>query len=134
MPEYLLDTNICIYIIKKKPVRVFEKFKTLSPGSVAISSITFAEMEYGIHKSSKPEKNREALYQFLLPLDIIDFNAKAASEYGNIRAVLEKKGKPIGAMDLLIAAHARSLGITLVTNNVKEFKRVENLEIVDWVS
>lgn len=133
MTEFLLDTNICIYIIKKKPNQVFEKFKELMPGSVAISSIKLAEMQYGINKSSKPKANQEALDQFLFPLDILDFNAKAAMEYGQIRAELEKLGKPIGSLDLLIAAHARSLGVTVVTNNTKEFTRVENLKVVNWV-
>lgn len=133
MTEFLLDTNICIYIIKKKPNQVFKKFKELIPGSVAISSITLAEMQYGINKSSKPKKNQEALDQFLFPLDILDFNAKAAMEYGQIRAELEKQGNLIGSLDLLIAAHARSLGVPVVTNNMKEFTRVTSLKVVNWV-
>jgi tRNA(fMet)-specific endonuclease VapC len=133
MTEYLLDTNICIYIIKKRPETVFEKFKLCLPGSIAISSITMAELQYGINKSTNPKKNQQALEQFLLPLDILEFSTKAAIEYGIIRDNLEKKGTPIGPLDLLIAAHARSIGTVLVTNNVKEFDRVENLEVENWV-
>ncbi|MEX2605503.1 MAG: type II toxin-antitoxin system VapC family toxin [Gracilimonas sp.] len=133
MTEYLLDTNICIYIIKKKPKIVFDRFNTCEPGSIAISSVTLAELQYGISKSSKPQKNQEALELFLLPLDILDFNGKAAVEYGKIRADLERKGTPIGSLDLLIAAHARSLETTLVTNNEKEFRRVEKLNVENWI-
>jgi len=134
MTEYVLDTNICIYIIKKKPAKVFNRFKELTPGSVGISSITLAEMQYGIGKSSRPAQNKEALNQFLLPLDILDFNASAALEYGKIRSSLEKEGTPIGSLDMLIAAHAKSVGAVLVTNNTREFKRVSDLKIENWAS
>lgn len=134
MINYILDTNICIYIIKKKPEKVFDRFKELSLGAVGISSITLAEMQYGIGKSTKPKKNQEALDQFLLPLDILDFNALAAIEYGKIRSRLEKEGTLIGSLDMLIAAHAKSAGAVLVTNNTKEFKRVTDLKIENWVS
>jgi len=130
--EYILDTNICIYIIKQKPVQVFDKFKTLPLGSVGISSITYAELAYGVKKSIHPEKNRAALNQFLMPLYIIDFDTKAATEYGAIRAELEKAGTPIGPLDMLIAAHVKSIGLTLVTNNEKEFNRVSGLTIENW--
>jgi len=133
MIEYLLDTNICIYIIKRKPVSVFDRFKNLVPGSVGLSSITLAEMQYGIAKSSKPVQNQKALDQFLLPLEIMDFNSAAAIEYGKIRALLEMQGTPIGSMDMLIAAHAKNLGAILVTNNVKEFDRVLDLNVENWV-
>jgi tRNA(fMet)-specific endonuclease VapC len=132
MTKYILDTNICIYIIKKKPEKVFRKFRVLNQGIVGISSITLAEMQYGIGKSSKPVKNQEALNQFLQPLNILDFNSKAATEYGKIRSDLERKGTPIGSLDLLIAAHARSIGAILVTNNTKEFNRVIDLKIENW--
>ncbi|MPR34536.1 type II toxin-antitoxin system tRNA(fMet)-specific endonuclease VapC [Salmonirosea aquatica] len=131
--EYMLDTNICIYIIKKKPLQVFEKFRQLPLGSVGLSSITLAELVFGVHKSSQPEKNQSALFQFLLPLEIVDFGSNAAMAYGEIRFDLERKGTPIGSLDTLIAAHAKSLGITLVTNNEKEFNRVEGLKIENWV-
>ncbi len=131
--EYLLDTNICIYIIKKRPISVFEKFKNLSIGSVGISSITLAELQYGIMKSSDPQKNQEALERFLIPLEIMDFDYKATIEYGKIRADLEKKGIPIGPLDTLIASHAKSLDLTLVTNNEKEFNRIPELKIENWI-
>ena len=130
--KYILDTNICIYIIKQKPVQVFEKFKNLQLGSVGISIITFAELHYGVRKSVQPEKNQLALNQFLIPLEIFDFDANAAIEYGRIRTNLEKIGTPIWPLDTLIAAHAKSLKLTLVTNNEKEFKRVAGLEIANW--
>jgi tRNA(fMet)-specific endonuclease VapC len=130
--DYLLDTNICIYTIEKKPITVFEKFKKLSVGEVGVSSITLAELNYGVRKSLYTEKNQSALNQFLIPLEIIEFDANASFEYGKIRATLEKSGNPIGALDLLIAAHAKSLGTTLVTNNVKEFERVVDLNIENW--
>lgn len=132
MTDFLLDTNICIYIIKRKPQTVFDKFRKSLPGSIAMSVITLAELQYGIKKSSNPEQNRKALEQFLIPLEVLEFSSKAAIEYGRIRASLEKVGTPIGPLDLLIAAHARSIGTTLVTNNIKEFNRVENLRIENW--
>ena len=131
--EYLLDTNICIYIIKKRPEKVLEKFNTLSLGDVAISSITLAELHYGIMKSSNPKKNQEALDRFLTPLEILDFDYFATVEYGKIRADLEKNGTPIGPLDTLIAAHAKSQKLTLVTNNEREFIRIPDLKIENWV-
>ena len=130
--EYLLDTNICIYIIKKKPAEVFEKFKNMALGDVGISSITLAELQYGIAKSSSPEQNREALEKFLTPIEILDFGYEATVEYGKIRAELEQKGIPIGPLDMLIASHAKSLDVVLVTNNMREFKRVADLKIENW--
>jgi len=130
--KYLLDTNICIYIIKRKPTIVLEKFRELPLGNVAISAITLAELEYGIRKSANPDRNLEALNQFLVPLDIIAFDYDATTAYGKIRADLEKKGTPIGPLDMLIAAHALSLDITLVTNNEKEFNRIAELKIENW--
>lgn len=130
--EYLLDTNICIYIIKKKPAEVFERFKKLTIGDVGISSITLAELQFGIEKSSNSEKNREALAKFLTPIEIIDYGYDATVEYGKIRAELEKSGVPIGPLDMLIASHAKSLDVILVTNNVKEFERIADLKIENW--
>lgn len=130
--EYLLDTNICIYIIKKKPEIVLERFRKLTLGSVGISAITLAELEYGIRKSGNPDRNLEALNQFLVPLDIKDFDYNATVQYGKIRADLERAGTPIGPLDTLIAAHALSLNATLVTNNEKEFNRVAGLKIENW--
>ena len=130
--KYILDTNICIYIIKKKPAQVFEKFKALPLGSVGISSITLAELAYGVKKSAQPEKNQIALNQFLVPLDIVEFDTNAAVEYEKIRAKLERAGTPIGPLDMLISSHVKSLELTLVTNNEKEFKRVDGLKIENW--
>lgn len=114
----LLDTNICIYIIKKKPSQVLQKFNAYSVGDIGISSITVAELEFGVHKSKFSERNQQALSMFLLPLTVVDFDAAAAHLYGIIRATLEKQGTPIGSLDTLIAAHALSLQVTLITNNV----------------
>lgn len=130
--DFLLDTNICIYIIKKKPEIVLERFRELPLGSVGLSAITLAELEYGIRKSGSPDRNLEALSQFLVPLDIKDFDYNATVQYGKIRAELEKAGTPIGPLDTLIAAHALSLNVTLVTNNEREFKRVAGLKIENW--
>ena len=130
--EYILDTNICIYIIKRKPTIVLEKFKKFPLGSIGISAITLAELQFGIQKSSNPEKNLNALNQFIIPLEIIDFDYNATIEYGIIRAELEKKGTPIGSLDTLIGAHAKSLDLTLVTNNEKEFVRILGLRIENW--
>jgi len=132
--RYLLDTNICIYIIKKRPTEVLERLVSLDPEEVGVSSITVAELEYGVAKSSRPRQNREALLNFLAPLQILAFDDQAAQHYGKIRAYLERKGQTIGAMDLLIAAHARSLSLTLVTNNEKEFSRVPGLTVENWVN
>jgi len=132
--KYLLDTNICIYIIRQKPDNVIKKFLSLSTGSIGLSVITLAELQYGISKSSQPDKNALALEKFLIPLQIIEFNAAASVEYGKIRSNLEKTGNVIGSMDMLIAAHAKSLNLTLVTNNEKEFRRVSGLEVENWVN
>lgn len=128
----LLDTNMCIYIVKQKPATVVERFNMYTVGDIAVSSITVAELMYGAQKSQQPERNLAALEQFLLPLVIAEFDSNAAYIYGEIRAVLEQQGTPIGALDLLIAAHARSLGVTLVTNNMREFERVPGMKIENW--
>lgn len=131
--KYLLDTNICIYIIKKQPENVLKKFKLFYPGDICISSVTFSELMYGVEKSQHYQKNKMALEEFTLPLDILPYEDDAACHYGNISAYLEKKGTPIGPLDLMIAAHARATNLTLVTNNIKEFSRVPKLKIEDWV-
>lgn len=131
--KYLLDTNICIYIIKRKPDAVIKKFTKLRPGIVAISSITLSELYYGVVKSSKPNENMIALQEFISPLIVLDFTDQDALFYGKIRTDLEKRGKLIGAMDLLIAAIAKSRELILVTNNEKEFSRVSDLKIENWV-
>jgi tRNA(fMet)-specific endonuclease VapC len=131
--KYMLDTNICIYIIKKKPLQVFDKLKTLPLGNVVISAITYAELEYGVEKSSDPDKNRIALLKFTAPLTIVPFCDKTAVTYGQLRAQLEKSGQIVGPMDLLIGAHAKAEGLILVTNNVTEFQRIPCLKIENWI-
>ena len=130
--KYMLDTNICIYLIKQKPEKVLRHFKNHSIGDIGISSITLAELRFGVEKSQQIQNNRQALEEFILPLEIADFDEKAAVMYGAVRAALEKAGTPVGSMDMLIGAHALSLDLTLVTNNVREFKQIKNLKVVDW--
>ena len=131
--RYMLDTNICIYVIKHKPETVFQKLQNINPEDVCISSVTYAELVHGVEKSAAVEKNRLALSMLLATMEILDFDVDAADCYGKIRAALEKKGTPIGPLDMMIAAHAQSLGYTVVTNNMKEFSRVSALQIEIWV-
>ena len=119
--KYMLDTNICIFIIKHKPQTVIDKFLKLKSNDICISSITFAELSYGVEKS-------------LSNIEIKPFDSQAAEEYGVVRSELERAGLPIGSLDTQIAAHARSLGLTLVTNNTREFKRVSKLSVEDWTT
>lgn len=130
--KYMLDTNICIYIIKNKPAKVFQTFQSLQIGDVCISSITFSELQYGVYKSRHYEQNKIALINFLALIEILPFPAEAASIYGRIRADLEKRGEIIGAYDLLIAAHAIVENLALVTNNTREFSRIRNLSLQNW--
>ena len=130
--RYLLDTNICIYIINRRPAAVFDRFDQLRMNEIGISSITAAELDFGVAKSRSP-RNRAALDKFLAPLDILPFDEQAAHHYGILRARLEALGKPIGAMDTLIAAHAMALDVVLVTNNTREFERVAGLRLENWV-
>jgi tRNA(fMet)-specific endonuclease VapC len=130
--KYMLDTNICIYIIKEKPEKVINKFHTLDVGDICISSITLAELEYGVEKSQYTERNRLALAGFLSSIEILSFSDKAAESYGRIRANLERQGNIIGAYDLMIGAHALSENLILVTNNTKEFQRINNLSLENW--
>jgi len=129
---YLLDTNTCIFIINKKPIQVLEKLQKTIKKKIYLSSISIAELQYGIYKSCNIEKNRIALTEFLAPFEILPFDDNDAEVFGKIRADLKKKGTIIGPYDLLIAAQAISKGLILVTNNVDEFKRVEGIEIEDW--
>lgn len=129
---YMLDTNICIYVMKNRPERVLERFRKELDRGICISSITLAELEYGMKHSSNPVKNEQSLLKFLLPLSILPFGQAAASAYGKIRAYLQRKGTPIGPLDMLIAAHARAENMILVTNNVREFERVPGLELENW--
>ncbi len=130
---YMLDTNICIYIIKQKPKSVIDKFKKMKNANICISSITYSELLYGVEKSSNIAKNLLALTMFLSNIEILSYDESASIDYGTIRAKLEKQGKIIGPLDMLIAAHAKSLNITLVSNNSKEFERVEGLRLENWV-
>ena len=130
---YMLDTNICIYIIKQKPKIVIDKFKKMNNANICISSITYSELLYGAEKSSNIAKNLLALTMFLSNIEILSYDESASVDYGIIRAKLEKEGKIIGPLDMLIAAHAKSLNITLVSNNLKEFERVDGLKLENWV-
>jgi len=134
MMKYMLDTNICSYIMKKKPEVVFERFSKLNIGDVCISTVTLAELEYGVEKSSFPERNRVALLGFITPLEIMPFCNSAAFIYGKVRAELEKQGKVIGAYDLMIGAHAVSEELILVTNNIREFERIPGLKFENWIA
>lgn len=129
---YMLDTNICIYAMKNKPENVLQRLKRELNSGVCISSITLAELEYGMKHSSNPAKNEQALLRFLIPFSVLPFGAAAASEYGAIRTHLQNRGTPIGSLDMLIAAHAKAENMILVTNNVREFERVPDLEIENW--
>ena len=132
--KLMLDTNICIYIIKQHPPTVLQRFLEYQIGDIGISAITLSELRYGVAKSPHREKNAEALDEFIIPLEVLPFDEEAAMAYGGLRASLEKKGKTIGSMNMLIAAHALSKGITLVSNNTKEFSRVAGLTLDDWAS
>ena len=130
---YLLDTNICLYLIKHRPPQVLERFRRCAVGDIGLSTVTLAELQYGVARSRFPAQNQQALDAFTLPLEVVAFDAAAAVAYGPVRAALERQGTPIGALDLLIAAHALSLGVTLVTNNPREFSRVSGLRVENWV-
>lgn len=130
--KYMLDTNICIYVIKHKPDTVIRKFLSHDPEELCISAITYAELMHGVEKSIAVERNRIAMSLFLSPITIMQFDERAAEEYGRIKAELEKKGTPIGPMDTLIASHAKSRGLIIVTNNTREFNRVVGLTVEDW--
>lgn len=130
--RYMLDTNICIYTIKNKSPKVIQNFLKHDPNDMCISATTYAELMHGVEKSMAKERNRIAITMFLSPISILEFDTCAAEEYGRIRADLEKKGTPIGPMDMLIAAHAKAEDLVLVTNNTREFERVEDLEVEDW--
>ena len=130
--KYMLDTNIIIYAKNRRPETVFDRLRAMSTQDLCISSITMAELEYGIANSSKPEQNRLALSLFLSGIETVPFDENAASEYGRIRKQLCDCGCLIGANDLLIAAHAKSLNLTLVTNNTGEFERISGLDVENW--
>ena len=130
--RYLLDTDICIYLIKKRPQNVLKQFEKHPPSEVALSIISLFELEYGAAKSSQPQRAQKALAKFLLPFAIIDMDQAAAAEAAKIRARLKKNGTPIGPYDVLIAGLAKSRAMTLVTNNTREFKRISGLSLENW--
>ncbi len=129
----MLDTNICIYIIKNKPRGVKERLRDFKIGELCISTITVSELMYGAYKSEHTEKNLKAIESFLIPFEIVDYDFMASMEYGKVRANLEKKGQVIGNMDMQIAGHALALDLILVTNNIREFERVKGLKLDNWV-
>lgn len=131
-PRFLLDTNICIYIRRKKPEEVLRRFRTLKPGEAALSVITFGELVYGAEKSAQHTAALELLRELAQLLPVLGLPEKAAETYGTIRAELERKGKMIGNNDLWIAAHAKAERLTLVTNNEREFRRVPGLKVQNW--
>jgi len=131
--RYLLDTNICIALIKRKPQKALKRFDRLPAGDVGISTITLAELRYGVARSQNAERNKQALVEFLLPLEIADLDERAASAYGTVRVELENAGQPIGPLDTQIGAHALSLNAVLVTSNTAEFRRIKGLTIENWL-
>lgn len=130
--KYMLDTNICIYAIKHKPDTVIKRFLSHDPEELCISAITYAELMHGVEKSMAVERNRIAMSLFLSPITILGFDGQAAEEYGKIKAELQKKGTLIELMDTLIAGHAKSRGLILVTNNTRELNHVVGLSVEDW--
>ncbi len=129
--QYLLDTNTCIYIINRRPPEVAQQFARHAPDAVGISSLTLAELSYGARKSGST-RNQFVLEAFILPLEVVPFDLNHAWRYGEVRAALERAGTPIGPLDTLIASHALTMDITLVTHNVREFKRVDGLRLENW--
>ena len=132
MIKYMLDTDICIYIIRKKPERVLRRLKRYRVSDIGVSAITLSELEYGVAKSIKPQQNKLALTEFLAPIEILPYDDMAAQQYGELRALLETKGTPIGSLDMLIASHALAVKCVLVTNNEVHFRRVPALKIENW--
>ncbi|HEY5208778.1 MAG TPA: type II toxin-antitoxin system VapC family toxin [Stellaceae bacterium] len=127
----MLDTNICIYVMKNYPARLQERFNRFAE-QLCVSSITLGELYFGAEHSARPADHFRAVEEFAARLAVLDFSAKAAAHYGRMRADLARRGTPIGALDLLIGAHARAEGLTLVTNNVREFERLAGLDIENW--
>jgi tRNA(fMet)-specific endonuclease VapC len=132
--KYLLDTNICIYLIRGTSAVLLQKLTAHPVSDIAISSITVAELQFGVQKSGQPQQNQQALGRFILPFNIVDFDYNAAIAYGHLRAYLNSQGMPIGSLDTLIAAQALSKSLIIVTNNVSEFSRVPGLQVEDWTT
>jgi len=129
---YFLDTDICVHLIRGKTRHLAAHFEALEAGALGLSAITVSELRFGADKSSDPERHHTQLSRFLCAFETLNFDSEAAEHYGQIRSALEKQGQPIGPLDLLIAAHARSQRVTLVTHNVREFKRVPGLVVETW--
>ena len=132
MLRYMLDTNICIYVIKSRPAGLRERFNSLAD-QLCISAITLAEIIYGAEKSARPVENLAIIEQFVARLDVLSFGERAATHYGQLRAELERAGHPVGIHDMMIGGHARSEGLTLVSNNLREFQRMDGLRLENWV-
>jgi tRNA(fMet)-specific endonuclease VapC len=130
--KYLLDTDACIFLIKRISPKLLKRLQRERVGAVGISSITLAELRFGVSNSARREQNEAALLRFLMPLNIEPFDQQAGAVYGNVRAALQRRGKPIGPLDTLIGAHALALGAVLVTNNIREFKRIPGLSVERW--
>ena len=130
--KFMLDTDMCIYVIKEKPASAIRRLRRTPVPDVCISAITLSELEHGVAKSSRPDRNRIALAEFLAPLQVVSYDDMAAQKYGTLRADLERQGTPIGSLDMLIAAHALALDCTLITNNESEFARVPGLRVQNW--
>lgn len=130
---YMLDTNICIYAINKDHEEIRRKLVEHLDEGICISAITFAELEHGVYKSAKVEKNADNLARFTRIIPVVPFDEHCAAEYGKICAYLQKAGTPIGTMDMLIAAHAKSMGASVITNNMREFKRIPDLKLENWI-
>jgi tRNA(fMet)-specific endonuclease VapC len=131
--RFMLDTDSCIALIKRKGAKMLGRITSLAPGEVGLSAVSLAELRFGVAKSAQKETNARALDAFLLPLEIVDFDETTAGVYGEVRAALEKAGTPIGPLDTQIGAHALSLGAVLVTHNVREFRRIPGLAVEDWL-
>ncbi|MFL5268446.1 MAG: tRNA(fMet)-specific endonuclease VapC [Stellaceae bacterium] len=132
MLQYMLDTNICIYVIKNRPAELREQFDRLAE-QICISTITLAELYFGVEKSNRRIQNLQAVEQFVARLEALPFSAEAAAHYGQLRAELERAGEPAGPHDMLIGAHARSAGLIIVTNDLREFERIPGLRVENWV-
>jgi tRNA(fMet)-specific endonuclease VapC len=128
----MLDTCACIEVIRKRGGPILERLIRCGAGGACVSAITLSELEYGVEKSTSPERNRLALLAFVAPLQVLSYDDRAANAYGAVRADLESRGEGIGPLDTLIAAHALAIGATLVTANLREFARVPGLKVVDW--
>ena len=132
MTTYLLDTDMCIYIMNNRPVQVIKRCRQCAPGEIGISAVTLSELRYGVSKSTRQKENKIRLDEFMAPFEVLAYDPEAANVYGDIRFQLEKRGTPIGALDMLIAAQALSRNLILVTNNEKEFRRIRKLKVENW--